>query len=283
MVSVVCVLSMAAVALGEELPGARDKSAYTLFNPTPDALLRELAPDRPDTTESPYTVDAGRVQVEMSLVDYTRDDHNDARTDLEAWTFGATNLKVGVAHNMDVQFVFDAYTDVDERDEATGATFRGDGFADVQVRWKINLWGNDGGASALGVMPYVQLPAGDDDLSSDHVEGGIIVPYAVDLGEGWGLGVMGEVDFVYDDSDDDYDTQFVHTAVLGHDIIGDLGGYIEYIGIVSGDADADYQALLGLGLTYQLNANTLLDVGTNVGLNEEAEDVNVFAGITMRF
>ena len=36
-----------------------DKSGYNLFNPVPENLMRELSPDRPDKTESPYTVDAG--------------------------------------------------------------------------------------------------------------------------------------------------------------------------------------------------------------------------------
>src|SRR5688572_5942243 len=41
------------------------KSHYHLFNPTPRAQMREMSTDRPDQTESPYTVDAGHVQVEM--------------------------------------------------------------------------------------------------------------------------------------------------------------------------------------------------------------------------
>ncbi|WP_375396658.1 hypothetical protein [uncultured Sphingomonas sp.] len=38
---------------------AIDKSQYTLFDPTPRAAMRPFSTDRPDTTESPYTVDAG--------------------------------------------------------------------------------------------------------------------------------------------------------------------------------------------------------------------------------
>ena len=40
-----------------------DKNQYWLFNPTPDRLLREMTTDRPDITESPFTVDAGHVSV----------------------------------------------------------------------------------------------------------------------------------------------------------------------------------------------------------------------------
>src|ERR1700690_1895783 len=48
-----------------------DKSQYNLFNPTPVKYMRELSPDRPDETESPYTVDAGHFQLEMDFANYT--------------------------------------------------------------------------------------------------------------------------------------------------------------------------------------------------------------------
>jgi len=49
-----------------------DKRRYNLFHPTPDALLREMATDRPDKTESAYSVDAGHYQIEMDYA-LTRD------------------------------------------------------------------------------------------------------------------------------------------------------------------------------------------------------------------
>src|SRR4051812_24541556 len=52
------------------------KEGYTVFNSTPEALLRGLNTDRPDVTESPFTVDAGHFQTELSFVEYTYDyDH----------------------------------------------------------------------------------------------------------------------------------------------------------------------------------------------------------------
>src|SRR5687767_13300570 len=51
-----------------DLRSPQDKSQYTLFNPVPRDMRRELSPDRPDRTESPFTVDAGHVQVELSFV-----------------------------------------------------------------------------------------------------------------------------------------------------------------------------------------------------------------------
>src|SRR5438876_9593886 len=69
--------AMLAIAAGVEPPSAGkpavDKSMFHLFNPTPTEYLRAMDRDGPGATESPYTVDAGHFQVEMTLVDYTYD------------------------------------------------------------------------------------------------------------------------------------------------------------------------------------------------------------------
>jgi hypothetical protein len=53
------------------------KSEHTLWNPTPRSECRAMSADRPDFTESPYTVDAGAFQLEMSFVDYSQTDDAD--------------------------------------------------------------------------------------------------------------------------------------------------------------------------------------------------------------
>src|SRR5688500_9280794 len=86
-----------------EEPG--EKWQYNLFNPTPRELMRELSTDRPDTTESADTVDAGHVQVEMSFVEYTRDGGGA----FEEFAFVPVNLKVGLLNNVDLQLVLPSY------------------------------------------------------------------------------------------------------------------------------------------------------------------------------
>jgi hypothetical protein len=259
--------------------GADDTSRFNLVNPTPRQQMREMSTDRPDTTESPYTVDAGHAQVELSFLDYTRDDSSEG--DFEALSILPTNFKIGLLNNADIQFVVEPHvrekidTDVDEGNIS--------GFGATQVRFKLNLWGNDGGKSALALMPFVQLPTADDDFgATDCVEGGLIVPLAISLPQGWGLGLMAEIDLVRDEADAGYGTQFVHTAAVGHDIAGDLAGYIEYIGVASHDLELGYVALLGGGLTYGLSDDMQLDGGINVGVSDDADDFNAFVGLSVR-
>jgi hypothetical protein len=65
-----------------------DKSGYHLFHPTPRDLMRPLSTDRPDQTESPYTVDAGHFQIEMDLANGTldRDKSNGGDVRSQIWS-----------------------------------------------------------------------------------------------------------------------------------------------------------------------------------------------------
>ena len=216
-----------------------DKSQYTLFDPTPREHMRDLSADRPDATESPITVDAGHLQIETSFVAYTHDDGNNET--LDSWTFFDTNVKVGVLNDVDVQFVFSAYTEERTDPDGPGSETL-EGFGDVQIRLKKNLWGNDPGPesnTAAGIMPFVKIPTGTS-LSNGRLEGGIIAMFAWDVAETWGLGGQVEVGAVDDDAEGDYDVEISHTGVLGLDLVGALGAYIEYLGVASTEGDSNY-------------------------------------------
>ena len=116
------------------------KSGYHLFRPVPVEQMRELSTDRPDKTESPYTVDAGHVQVEMDLAAFTYDRHNSDRSDtrIESWSFGTVNLKFGLLNNVDFQIVLEPWS-VSRTVERPGGRARADGFGDLTFRTKVNL------------------------------------------------------------------------------------------------------------------------------------------------
>lgn len=257
---------------------ASDKSPYHLFNPVPVESMRDMSTDRPDATESPITVDAGHFQIEASFFDYGRDRSGGDSADV--WTYGAFNLKAGLLEHVDLQFVFDSY--VDERINENGVRTTASGFSDLQMRMKINLWGNEGGPTALGLMPFVKIPTGTES-SNDRWEGGVIVPFAMDLADGIGLGLMAEADFVHDDVSGGYETEWVHSAVVGIDLTERLGTFVEYMGVAGSDDGFRYQASFNTGLTYAVTENMQLDTGVRIGLNDAAEDFGVFTGISVRY
>ncbi len=245
--------------LAAKEPVVPDKSGFHLFNPTPRELMREMSTDRPDVTESAYTVDAGHVQIEWTLAGFTRDGRE------ETLTLGETNFKLGLTNWLDLQIVAPLYTRI-----RGGA----EGFGDLTVRAKVNLWGNDGGPTALAVMPFIKLPSAADSLGNDAVEGGIIIPFAAGLPGEWGFGAMAEVDFL-DDA-----TEYIGSVTFSHAIAGELGGYIEFVSVWGED---DWAAYLDLGLTFGIGKDVQLDAGVNIGLNDAAEDISPFVGLSVRF
>lgn len=264
---------------------APDKGGYNLFNPTPREFMREMSTDRPDKTESPYTVDAGHFQIESDLVTYSHDHDraNGADTVVDAWSVGAVNLKAGLLNWMDLQLVIESYNHVTTEDRLTGQKVSQSGLGDLTTRLKMNLWGNDGGTTAFAAMPFVKAPTNQDHLGNDSVEGGIIFPLSVSLPASWEMCVMSEFDFLRDSAGPGAHTDFVNTITFGHDIVGKLGGYVEFFSAVSTERDVPWVGTVDLGLTYGLTENLQLDAGINIGVTKSAEDFNPFVGLSWRF
>lgn len=263
-----------------------DKSEFTLWHPTPRALLRELSTDRPDKTESPYTVDAGHVQIEADLVNYAYDRHNSDRDHTRTATLAIApmNLKVGLCNRTDFQVIVPTYTTVRVRDTISRHTEHDNGFGDLVTRLKINVWGNDGGDTALGVMPFLTWPTSADGLGTDSVEGGVIVPLAVKLPHDWNLGLMAELDFVRDEKGGGHHAEVISSATVSHAIVGELSGYVEFFNNLSTERHGTpWIATADCGLTYGLTPDIQLDCGVNIGVTRAADDVNPFVGVSFRF
>jgi hypothetical protein len=90
----------AAMAAAAGTAAAQDKSQFTLFNPTPDHLLREMTTDRPDLTETPFTVDAGHVQIESTLFGFSRSRRDSLGAITDTYELAVTNVRIGLTHNL---------------------------------------------------------------------------------------------------------------------------------------------------------------------------------------
>ncbi len=263
-----------------------DKSGYSLFSPTPRDAMREMSTDRPDQTESPFTVDAGHVQVELDFwnhtVDRVRDGGSDERTTQTSLV--PINVKIGLTNAIDLQVVAEPFLRSMTRDMTTGAVVdKRRGFGDITTRLKINLWGNDGGESALAIMPFVKFPTNAAGLGNKSVEGGIIVPYAFDIATAVGVGLMTEVDAVRNSTDTAYTAAFVNTATVGVDLAERIGMYTEIAASKTSEQGSPWEVSFDAGLTYAVTDNVQFDLGVNVGLTRAAPDFNPFVGLSWRF
>jgi len=272
-------LAIGAVVLSATSVSAADKKQYSLFQPTPDAQLREMSTDRPDKTESPYTVDAGRFQIETDLVAYTRDSRNGQTT--RSFDVMPFNFKMGLTHDTDMQIVYGAFSH--SRTSVDSVVDEEDGLGDVTLRLKHNVWGNDGGKTAFALMPFLKVPTNTLASLNNDVEGGLIAPLAVDLGHGMGLGLMTEIDILKSEDGKGYEPVFINSATVSFELTQRLGMYVEAYIERSVENGAETIVTLDGGITYAVTNDLQLDAGANVGVTKAADDLNVFAGLSRRF
>jgi hypothetical protein len=229
--------------------------------------LRPLSTDRPDTTESTHTVDAGHFQFEMEIAAWTRDGkYRDV-------SLGQLNSKIGLDDLTDFQVVTPFFTQVRNGDE---------GFGDLQIRVKRNLWGNDEGSTSMAVMPFIQLPTSSGELGSNEIEGGLIVPFAFDGPGDWSCAVMGELDLEAND-DRDYHLVGLTSATTSHAVTEKTAVFFELVSVLSTESGSDWEAYFNTGMTWLATPTWQLDGGIRIGLTDASADYSPFLGMSAKF
>lgn len=279
---------LATVAIGAAEASDPNKSQYTLFNPTPDRLLRDLTTDRPDTTESPFTVDAGRVQVETNLFGYTRSRPEVDGTVTDSYDFLITNVRIGLTHNSEVNVVFQPYGIVRTRPLDPVTATRSSGIGGVDIRGKINLWGNDTfekpGATAFALLPFITLPTDrNNGISPDGVEGGLILPFAIKLSEKFGLGLNAGVHVVRNEDTPGHHAEYLASASLSYEWTEALSSYYEVAARFNTGNPLGDVAVLATGFTYKLSKNLQFDGGVRFGVTNAADRIAPFVGVSARY
>jgi len=272
-----------AVRLGAPAsPPDADKGGYTLFDPTPDAALRTFSPDRPTKSNGPLTVDAGRFQYETDLVSYAHSNAGGVTT--RTYVALDPTLKVGLTRRVDLELQFNGYTSTRVSDPGAGYTLsRADGAGDLDVRSKVNLFGNDGGAVAMALIPYVKLPTAARTLGNNQVEGGLIVPVSMTLPAGFALTVMPEVDVLRNNNDSGKHVNFTGVLNLGYTINKQWTVFGELYAAAGTDAHTPPVYTADAAVAYLLTETVQLDAGVNVGLNRNAPNLQLYTGISQRF
>ena len=231
--------------------------------------LRDLSTDRPDTTESPYSVDKGHFQIETELVAFTRDGG-----EWEEFTLGETNAKFGLTDKSDIQVVIPFMI----HEEGVG-----EGLGDIEIRLKHNLWGNDSGETAMALMPYLKLPTASEDFGNGEVEGGLIVPFSFAAAGDWSCGLMAEIGVAHDDDGGGYHLTGLVSATASHGITENTAGFLEIAGMVSAGSTEESEVYFNTGITWAVTETLQMDGGLRIGLTNASADLTPFAGISRKF
>lgn len=265
------------------------KRQFTLFNPTPNELLREFLTDRPDKTLTPVTVDAGHVQFETDFVTYKfereQQPQEQGLKDRRFYSFMLTNVRIGVTNNSDFHIVLQPFDYIDgtaPRSSATTDQGTAFGFGDMSLMLKHNVWGNDGGATALGWSGRIDLPSGSPAITSGYVEGGGAIfwlrrwPNKVYLGLEVGVDARENVRRL------GYHAEFLNSASFAFGLTKRLSTKFELASVASTEPKQPWEGIFATALLYQPQENVQLDLGINVGLTRPAADINPYLGFSIR-
>ncbi len=272
------VLSLIFLFLHSLCPGQqKPETRYSLFHPVPKDKMREMETDRPDVTESPYTVDAGHFQYETDLVNFVREqsETRDTRTVL----INHANIKIGITGSTGVQIGFETYGIEKETDPASGSTMTSRGFGDVSLRIKQNLIGNDRGDFVMAVLPYIKFPTSAYEEES-RLEGGLIVPMLYQLPGEWKLGFQVELDRLKDQDRPAMHTEFLQTLTVSHLLVKGVEGIAETYYTYDFKAH-HFSNFLNAAIQMDVAKDFKVDAGLNYGLQHDAEK-HYFIGASFR-
>jgi len=259
-----------------ELPDT-SKRSYSLFHPTPRTKMRDFQTDRPDITESAYTVDAGHFQVESDAYKLTFNKNQGVRTSES--TFNLANLKIGLNNSTDLQLVLPFY--VEERTKINGmyTDTKRSGFNDFTLRLKKNLWGNDAGKTALAVMPFINAQTGND-VEGKRLEGGVVVPFNLELSKTWSFGAQGQFSLLRTE-DRKYDKELLNSVTVGKDFSKSTSAFVESH-YTYNFSQKNFEVFLNGGFVYSITDNFNVDLGINYGLKKGTDHV-YFIGYSFRY
>lgn len=247
------------------------------------AFADDLAPicsDRPGHATAACTVDPRHVQVESALFDETFTRRTGTTTDFTQ--AGMTVLKYGVSDAVDVEAALPMFQNLRLHD-ATGTTNQ-TGIGDLLLKAKWNPLAGQTGSFGMVFTPYIKLPTAGAGMSNGAVEGGLLMPQSLTLGDGWSLFNTPEVDVLQNAAGDGTHVNLADDLSIGYAIGSVLLGADVYM-IQSFDPGPNkpnwYLADANIG--WFTDNDTMLDLGAAAGLNRATPDLEIYVGISRRF
>ncbi len=256
--------------------------ALSFATPAMAGALRDLCPDRPGLGTPPCIVDAGHVLIETGLADWALDRQPDERTD--TWLLGDTLLRFGLGATTEAQLEWTPLGHVRTRDRATGTVEHATRVGDVTLALRQSLHNPDGSGASIALQPFVTVPVGRRPVGAGDWGAGVIVPASFALSDTLKLGVTPEIDAAVDEDGNGRHLAYGTVVGVTADLTDKLGVTAELQAMRDRDpADHGTEERAGLSFGWQASDNLQFDAGSNLGLNHDTPDIELYAGLSRRF
>ncbi|MBI3347968.1 MAG: transporter [Burkholderiales bacterium] len=230
-----------------------------------------ISPDRPDFTNGPDVLAAGRFQIETSGA-WQRDKADGATTRLRSTP---TLLRLGVGHDLELRL------------DSTGALRQREpdasGRGDLGLGFKWLMQDGDENRPGLALLFDLQTPTGSGPFKGRGLRPSLNFLAQWQLPAGYTLGTMAGLITARNDADQRY-TAGVLSASLGIPLGETLHGFAEIAGQQLASArNGGNVVTAGTGVAWQVTNDVQLDTAVFRGLNRTTPDWAWTVGLSLRF
>ncbi len=244
------------------------------------AQEREYCPERPGIDTPACTMSPGRVSVETSIADWTRDDQPGSRED--NILFGDTLVRIGLSDTIEARVGWTSLGHDRLRDSTGVESVNGVG--DVSLGLKANLHDPDGSGLSVAVLPYVTLPVGRSSIGAGDWGAGFLVPVTYELSDTLSLDLSPEIDAAVDQDSNGRHLSYSAAAGLSVKLDKNLTLTGEMQALRDDDPEEHVtQTLAAVSVAWSASDDLQFDVLGAAGLNDHTPDARVYAGISRRF
>lgn len=237
-----------------------------------------LVTDRPDQTESTNIIAVGFVQLEAG---WTLDHERAGGLTVRTHAVPGMLARVGLTDRLEGRLGFAGFQTTDT--EGLGTTTSGLG--DMELGFKYRLLDGSGGVPTIALIGAVSVPTGEQGVSSERLDPGVLVVFANELSERVSLGYnLGTAWSSVDDGAGGRTAlmDLIYTVSIGVGLTDRFAMFAESFGAIAVSDRSEQTHAFDGGFTYQLTDAFQVDVSTGVGLNAAASDWFVGAGIAVR-
>lgn len=268
------------IVVGVGRAQADDKDRFSLFDPTPVAKLRDFNPDRPGLSHDPTTVDAGHVQVEVGAFEHVFDPRGPSVGTTRQYTYGDTEFRLGLTNDLEFQVT----TPMRVLSVMGGSDpGRAAGFGDTMIGAKLNLIGNDRGASILALLPILKVPTAPLGVGNGHTEFVLYVPYNYMITRDLLLTVEPSAGVFRSNVKPGYRDGYGFILGLDQTIAKVFIASVEIAAQASTERKDRTTWTASPSLAYTLGKNVQFDAGVYLGLNKATPRYNPYLGVSARF
>ena len=233
----------------------------------------ELVTDRPDQTESPVAVAPGFVQLELGW------SYIEAGP-LQLHNVPGTLARVGVVRGWEARLGFAGWRRLE-----LGETEVTQGVGPLGVGFKGELLRGEGLRPAVALLGELLLPTATEGLGPTRVDPSLRVAVGHELSQVVSLSYNVGVAWLSERRESGAErtlTQGIYTLSVGFGLGERVGAFAEAFGTVPLSQSAVAAHALDGGFTVLALPNLQLDLSAGVGLDDDADDWFVGAGVSLR-